>query len=387
MYGKTLRAGSALAGLAATTALLTGCATGSDTSAGTESSAGSGAPALADRTYAIANYADANPQLKFVVDSFESIGKVLGVDSKRFDNKGDPTTTLDVARLMVQAKPTLAIDWAAQPQLATSLGKTFSDAKLPCIAMSTKIDGCSLFSPDTASAGDALAAAAVPIAQQRGWTADDVTVLILSIPGGGTDVNAGVRNFYSTFASKLPGMEQIKGVDISDKDVKIGDFNGYQVGGGEALQAANASTLKAVQVIPKDRNVVIIAMNDEAARGALQAVKSVDRSGGVMVVSQGSDAEALDALRAGGDWAIEGDHGLPFWGAYVYALADGVLAGKSVPDEVYSPFTLMTTDTVDDYYDGSKVKKAPALRDADKPLLDLNLEKYLDAAVTAAGTS
>lgn len=353
------------------------------TSTGSAPASGGGSPAQG-RTYAFANYTDVNPVLKATSDGYQSLAGKLGISFKRYDNKADPTNTLAVARLMAQAKPTLAIDWAIQPQLTTSLGLVFKRANVPCIALSAPIDGCAYFLLDNAAIGAQEAKAAIPIAKSRGWNGSNTTVVMVTIPGGGNDLNGQPRGFYSAFAQAFPGMQKVSGpTGISDKDVKIGNFSGYQVGGGDSLEHSYDAVKSALQVIPQDRNLVLVALNDDAARGGLRAIAQAGRDGKTMVVGQGADAPSLAALRKGGPWAVEGDPSLKLWSAYSFALADAVLAkAPGIPDKVLAPTAVLTTDNVDRYYDGTTPKTAPPVPPEDAMLKQFHLDQYVKAALT-----
>src|SRR5690606_31395193 len=117
----------------------------------------------------------------------------------------DPAKALANTRLMIQQQPDVIIQWS--PEAANeAVGKLIADAGIPCIALNIAIPGCPLFNLSNALTGDEAGAVAAAEALNRGWTADDTTVALISVSAGGEEGHQGITHFYSSFADNFPGM-------------------------------------------------------------------------------------------------------------------------------------------------------------------------------------
>ena len=109
-----------------------------------------------------------------------------------------------------------------------------------------------------------------------------------------------------------------------------------------------------VAVIPLGTRVAILAINDDAALGALSAFVRAGRLADVAAVGHNADRVGRAALRR---------PGLPFVGSTSFAperygeqlldLALRIPDGEPVPPAVFSRHTFITRDNIDDYYPNS----------------------------------
>jgi ribose transport system substrate-binding protein len=121
------------------------------------------------------------------------------------------------------------------------------------------------------------------------------------------------------------------------------------------VEEAETMMEKQVAAIPAGTRVAILAINDDAALGALTAFEKAGRLEEVVAVGQNADLVGLAALRR---------PDLPFVGSTSYApelygeqlldLAVRILDGEPVPPAAFCRHTFITRENIDDYYSDAK---------------------------------
>jgi len=117
------------------------------------------------------------------------------------------------------------------------------------------------------------------------------------------------------------------------------------------VEDAEAMMEAQVAAIPAQSRVVILAINDDAALGALSAFEKANRLTEVVATGQNADRVGRATLRR---------HDLPFVGSTSYApehygeqlldLAVRILDGEPAPPAVFTRHTFITRENIDDYY-------------------------------------
>lgn len=337
-----------------------------------ENKSGTSGAKAQDLKIAFGSLSNAQPIFKSVNDGLEKAVNAQGGKFISYDNKVDPAAAIANVRLMIQQKPDVIVEWIPEPA-AGSVSKLIAASKIPCIAVNVAIEGCSFFNLSNAQAGKDLGAVAAEEATSRGWGAGNLTVVTIAISVAGPDIHKANTEFYSTFASSFPEMEQVKAEDISFTTTKIGDFDGYQVDSQGTLDSAYKSMQQVLQIVPKGRHLVVQAQNDDSARGALRAIEQAGRADDVIIAGGGADAGALDALRNTEAWFAEGDPSVPRWPGFILAMSQALVAGDQLPDLTPAPQVVLTKKNIDEYYDGSTPKANLPIPDGAK-----YLTKYFD---------
>lgn len=310
------------------------------------------------KTIAFGDPTTATPQFKAVGDDFQAAAEKLGIKVFRFDNAFDATKSLDNARLMVQRKPDVIVNWSVSASANPAVGKVFKDAGIPCVALNVEIPGCSLFNQESKDMGVQEAERAVEVVKERGWDIDNTTLLINWAPLAGPEVNELPTYFYSTFAKSFPSMEQVDPSDIPLSTTTLGD-NAVFVDGGAVLEQSNKVVTQALQSIPKGRNIVLLVLNDESGFGAKQALSAAGREKDAVIVANVASKEGLDQLRNNPNWIVEGSTFFDLWGRFALAMAMAKVDGQDLPELTGAPIAILTPDNVDEYYDEATVLKAP----------------------------
>jgi ribose transport system substrate-binding protein len=347
-------------GLAAAVSLaVTACGSSKSSSSTTTSAAASGGSSsgttkpLADLSIAYASAGDSTGIFKTVGDSVVGDGTKLGMKVKRYDNNLDGPTALNNAGLMVQSKPDVAIDWNTVVGVGNAVGAKFTSAKIPCLAVNQQIQGCAWFNLSNKQAGLDSAAVILPVAQQRGWTGSNTTVVMVIAAANGTEVNDGPRYFYTQTAATLPGFAKVTPDQITASTTTIGGTNGIQIDCKSTLDGAYAAMQNVIGSIPKGNNVLLFGSDDDCTLGAYRSLKAGGFGDRVLTGGLGADPDGLTLLRTDPNWLSEAGLFIDQWGAYVLSEAVAIAQGVTPPALTSAPQVTMTKATESTYYDSN----------------------------------
>lgn len=352
-------------------------ACGSSTSAGSgQSSSGSGDASTSKEAgpmkIAYAGVNDSVPLYKALGDGLSTLAKKQGDTLTRFDNKQDPAAALSNARLMIQQKPDVAIDWSGAGN-NDALGAQFTRAKVPCIAVNFPIEGCDLFNLDQAGTGSQLGKKVATDVKDKGWAPEEMFVMLVGAVEAGPGPIENVGGFYQGFAEEFPELDQMKAEDFTATTTAIGD-SGLLVDGVGTVDGAYAATQRALQTIDPDKKLVVDVLADSMAPGVLRALEQAGRTDDVVLGSTGAETDALEQLRTNPIWVAEGDLGLPEWPRYLLAMSRARLDGAKMPEVTGTPYQAVTKADVDEKFDGAKAKGNLPVPEEDEYLLDHGLE-------------
>lgn len=360
------RAGALCLGLSLV--LATACGSDDDSSSDTTAAGGASTDTTAtagsvpatnesEITASFANATNAVPIFAQVGAGVESAAEEAGIPLRSYDNNLDGAVALDNARLMVQDDPQLIIEYNLVQDSGTAIGQIFSEAGIPCVAINAPTPGCAYVNLSNKEIGIDTAEIVGAAAEDKGWTADDTTVLLLQLASSGPEINDCVAFFYTTIAPLL-GMEEVDRDDITVQTTNVGD-DMVQVDGGAALESAYTATKDALQTIPEGNHLIIYGVNDDSALGAWRAVTEANRQDDTLIAGLGATAEGIDELRTNPSWVAQGDVFLDYWGQYAVATGISIIGGATAPEVTPLPQTVLTKENVDDYYDvGSASAKA-----------------------------
>lgn len=327
-------------------------------------------------------FANATASGQLFVDlqnSVQTSADVAGVELKSYNNNFDGETALRNAQLMVQDQPDFIIMYNAVEGVGASIGKTFNDARIPCIAVNVRFPGCAWFNLSNMDIGTETGKAVAAVATEKGWTGDDTTVLLVQNATAGEEVNHSVMYFYEAVAQNMPGMEQIAATDITRQTTTMG-ANLIQVDGQSALEPSYTAVKNVLPTIPEGRHILIQTPNDDSAMGAWRAVVEAGRTDDALIAGLGGGAEGLKQLADNPNWVAEGDIFVPSWGEYIIAMALEMLKGDTPPDRTATPQVVLTKDTLADFYPNGAPPAAllPPLPPDNAYLADSELLKMLD---------
>ncbi|MGZ9719008.1 sugar ABC transporter substrate-binding protein [Rhizobium miluonense] len=311
---------------------------------------------------AFANLTEAAELFVQLGDGIEAAAEKAKIELRRYDNKFDSQTTLRNAQLMVQDQPNLILEYNGVEGIGPALERVFQTASIPFIAINVTVPGGHWFNLVNKDLGSDTARAVVKVAQKKGWSADDTTVIIAQSAGAGDEVNDCVRYFYIT-AAELMGMPAVAPGDINPLTTTISK-NGIQVDGKGALEASYTAVKNVIQTLPQDRKILVYAVNDDSAIGAWRALQEAGRAENTLVAGLGGSSAALKELRTNPSWVAEGSTFVSQWGQFLIAMAVAILEGAQPPKLTKCPQVVLTPENINTFYTADdKIIQLPPLDD------------------------
>lgn len=310
---------------------------------------GTRASAQARYKIAFANVTEAGELFVQLGNGVAAAAEAANIELRRYDNNFDGETALRNAQLMVQDQPDLILEYNGVEGIGPALRRVFDTAGIPFIAINVPVPGGHWFNLVNRDLGADTARVVVPMAQARGWSAADTTVIIVQGSEAGDEVNDCVRYFYIT-AAELMGLPEVAPTDITALTTTISD-NGIQVDGKAMLEASYQAVKNVLQTLPEDRKILLYSINDDSTVGAWRAVQESGRADNTLVAGLGGSVAALQELRSNPSWVAEGSIFIGEWGPYLIAMAIAILEGVEPPDLTKAPQVVVTPDTVDQFYD------------------------------------
>jgi ribose transport system substrate-binding protein len=298
--------------------------------------------AASGRRYRI-GFANMTERMHFcrqVRESLEKEAQRLGnIDLLIRNNDLDHQKALENADWFASNNVQLAIEFQIHARAGNVIMDKFNRAGIPVIAIDIPMPGATYFGADNYRAGF-MAGQGLGRWIEKHWPRLPGLVLSLQAQRVGPTAEARLQG-------EREGLESVIGV-LDDAQVITIET---------PVIAEEAETMMEIQVaaIPFGTRVAILAINDDAALGALTAFEKAGRLAEVVAVGQNADLGGRAALRL---------PDLPFVGSTSYAperygeqlldLAVRILDGEPVPPAAFCRHTFITRDNIDDYYPDAK---------------------------------
>lgn len=271
-----------------------------------------------------------------VRESVEAAAHALGnVELLVRNNDLDAQTAIDNADWFVASGVDLVIEYQIDAEVGNVIMDKFQRAGLPVIAVDIPLPGATFFGADNYRAGR-MAGEALGYWICQHWAGQLDRLLKLESRRVGSMGAARMQG-------QVEGLVSVVGALAADSVVAIDSPVIL-----EDVPAAIAPWLATMGI---EERVAIVAINDDAALGALTAFERAGRLSQVVAVGQNADQLGRAALRRGS---------LPFVGSTSYHpetygerlldLAQRILRGEPVPPAVYVRHTFVTSENVDQLY-------------------------------------
>jgi ribose transport system substrate-binding protein len=300
------------------------------------------ASVVGGRRYRI-GFGNAAEQMHFGRDvrlSLERAAQRLGiVDLLIRDNNLDRQTALENADWFVANRADLVIEFQLDAEASNVIMDKFNRADIPAIAVDVPLPGATFFGADNYRAGH-MAGEGLGHWIKQNWAGSLDMVLRLEASRVGPVGSARLQG-------QLDGLSSVIG-PITPENILVIDC---PVIAHFAVPVV-ADYLRRISV---SRQVAVIAINDDAAVGALTAFERAGRLHQVVAVGQNANWVGRTAMRR---------PNFPFIGSTSYApehygerlldTALRILRGDPVPPAVYTQHVYITKETVNQYYPESE---------------------------------
>lgn len=290
-------------------------------------------------------YASQGEDSAFAQEWTESIiqaARMENVDLLFCDNGYDPEKTLQNAEKMIREKVDLAIEHQFNEQIAPILSARFLEAKIPLIAMGAAHAGATYFGGNNYQAG-LIAGRALGAWAKREWEGQADQLLLAGMSMAGPLLRSRMTGVETGAREILPKLQIVTYLEGT------GHF-------GDTLELVRKHLRRT-----RHRRILLGAVNDPCALGALRAFEEAGWDADYAVVGQGGAVEARHELRRPRSRLIGTVAFFPEkYGEAIMRIAFDLLESRAVPSAVFTKHRLLTPQNIDHYYPNDMLLGRPA---------------------------
>jgi ribose transport system substrate-binding protein len=301
-----------------------------------ESTVQSLSPAQQQTNYKI-GFANLSEDIPFAVDVRRSLEAAAGqhdIDLIIADNALSAEKAVQIADNLAQQDIDLLIEYQIDASASNRIAARFQKRGIPIIAVDIPIVGATYFGVNNYLAGH-VAGEALGKWIQEHWQGHYDYLLVLEEKRAGALPAARIQG-------QLEGLCEI--IPENPKQTLYLDS-------GNTSEISYRHVLEALKTLEPAR-LAVLSFNDDAALGALRAVKELAWKK-VAIVGQGADRMVRRELRQQGSPVIGSTAFRPEqYGEKLLELAFKLLRGEAVPPAVYTECTFINGANVDVYYPG-----------------------------------
>jgi ribose transport system substrate-binding protein len=277
-----------------------------------------------------------------VSESIQAAALAEGIDLMILNNRYSAKEAIRNAELFVRAQVDLVIDFQTDEHCAPIVSAKFSEAQIPFIALEIPHPGATYYGANNYRAGTLGGQHLARWATQH-WHGKVDEVLLLELPVAGALPKARLTGTVAALHAHLPS--------LTDRQIIPLDGNGQFE---RSLEVVRRHLRKS-----RARCVLVSAINDPSALGALRAFQEAGRVDECAVMGQNASLEARSEIRAPGSRLIGSVAYFPErYGDGAISLALNILKGKPTPPAVFVKHQLVTRETVDRIYpDDDRLKE------------------------------
>ena len=276
---------------------------------------------------------------KEVSTGLQRAAATQGVELICVDNRYNPKIAQRNAEVLVREKVDLVIEFQTDEHVAAAVAAKYREADIPLIALEIPHPGATYFGANNYEAG-LIGGRHLGRWAKQAWHSDVDEIIMIALERAGSLPKMRLTGM-------LVGMKEICG-QLEDCRVTYVDGDGKL---GESFEAIRKH-LRASRA----RRILVGAINDPSALGALRAFQEAGRSDGCAVMGQNAAPEGRAELREPGTRLIGSVAYFPEkYGAEILALALDILHRRPVPPAVFVKHQLVTPETVDHIYPNDRL--------------------------------
>lgn len=278
-----------------------------------------------------------------VTDGLRLAAADKGIDLLEFDNRYSAKVAVRNADALVKEKVDLVIEVQIHEHVAPIIASKFQEAGIPLIAVDIPHPGAVFFGGNNYVAGRIGGHALARWAQNHNQGQVDA-VLLLTLSSAGPIPGARMTGVEVGIKEVVPALPESVLVKLDGK-------GGYV----ESMEAVRKFLAKS-----KAERILVGAMNDASALGALRALEEAGRVAHSAVVGQNATAAGRAEIRHPGTHMIGSVAFFPeLYGEHLVTIALDMLNGKPVPPAIFVKHRLITAENVDHYYPNDAMLVTP----------------------------
>lgn len=286
-------------------------------------------------------FANLSEQVPFAVDVRRGLERAAkrhsNLDLLIADNDLNSDKAVQIADQFIKQQVDLVIEYQIDEVVGNLVMDRFREKGIPVIAVDIPMVGANFFGVNNYQTG-LVAGKALGSWIKSHWQGEIDNLIILEERRAGPLPAARIQG-------QLQGLER-----------EIGSLSGVQklvLDSGNTAEISYKQMLDALKPLPAGR-LAILCFNDDAALGALRALRTLHREADAAVVGQGADRHIRDEIRSGTSSIIGSTAFMPeLYGESIIDLSIKLLEGRPVPPAVYSQHMFISKVNIDDFYGDS----------------------------------
>lgn len=296
-------------------------------------------PHGADVEHYTIGFANLSEAIPFAVDVRRGLERAVkdasNIDLIVADNALDGATAVKVAENLITQGIDLMIEYQIDEQAGHLIMDHFKQSKIPVVAIDIPLVGATYFGVDNYRSGR-MAGEALGKWIRSYWGGTCDYVIVLEEPRAGAITGARIHG-------------QLNGLQDEIGDIALEKL--IYVDSGNTSDVSYRHMIEAVQSLPHGARLAVVCFNDDAAIGALQAIREFQREDQTVIVGQGADRRVRDEIREPGSSIIGSTAFAPErYGEKLVELALRILRKETVPPAMYIEHEFITHDNIDRYY-------------------------------------
>ena len=269
-----------------------------------------------------------------VTDSLKRSAAAADIDLLVLDNEDSPRVALRNAEAFVKEKVDFVIESQTDTRISGQISSRFRDAGIPVIALEIPHPHTVFYGANNSQAG-LIAGRYLARWAEAHWHSQVDELLLLELPKAGQVPNARI------LGSMLGVLERL--VWVSERQVKILRTTGHY----DNTVALTRAYLRRSRA----EHILVAAINDPCALGALQAFRDAGREEHCAIVGQNASPEAHAELAAKTSRLVGSVGYFPErYGEGVIPLALDILNGRAVPPATFVRHEMITPANLRAYY-------------------------------------
>jgi len=268
------------------------------------------------------------------------------------DNRYQPRIALRNADYFVREQVDLVIEFQTDETIAPAIAAKYMEAHIPFIAIDIPHPGATYFGANNYQAG-LMAGHYLGRWARRNWNGEVDEILLIELRRAGSLPKTRVRGVS---------------VGIAESMRKSGQCRTVLLDGDGQFQTSQERVRKYLRE-SKARRILVGAVNDSSALGALRAFQEAGRAQDCAIVGQNAEPEARAELRTPNTRLVASVAYFPEkYGDGLVSLALDILGGKAVPPAVFTSHQIITPENVDHFYPNDYLLTEPGLSNANSPI-------------------
>ena len=270
-----------------------------------------------------------------VENGIKANAEAAGVELVIADNRLDGPTALANAKSFAERKLDYVIEFQTDANFGQAVMDVFNAAGIKVAAIDIPMPGASFFGVNNPRSGFMGGSYLAEAAQKRfdAEALKNAYLVIGALPQSGVVPRMRTEGQRAGFLAMLPDFPKDNIIEIDTKNT---------------LQESFAQMNNVLSRIPPGAPILMIAINDQAAIGMLQAVRAAGRVDQAIAVGNGADeAEALatdpNLVAATGSFPSS-------YGNYLIPIALSSLAGKPIPPASFVSHVMVTKSNICNFY-------------------------------------